>query len=622
MLQEPGPSETRVGLGRRRRRAAGQGPLRRRRHAPPGDRGREIADAARRAPRRGAPRPRRERWPGRRAPALDARPRGGRAGARRGAGRAARRARPASAEPADGGDARCSSTRRSPPRRRRSPAAAGVDDRRARRPRDRRLRASPSRSRSSVWNAGGQPVEVESVALESPDGWARAGAAEPRRAHVAPGKLEEWKLAADRPGRRAADGPLLPAPAARRAPSTTGARRSALRARRAVPAAGPARRRARSAHRRRRRSGSSARSTFRFRDEAIGEIRRPVRAAPARRCRSSSPDLLVWPLGQKGAQRLEVTLTSNSPEPVKGGSRSRRRPAGPPSRRRAFALAKRGGPRSSSRSRSRPPATLSPGRGSLADHGGAGRRRAFRPRHPPRSTTAHPAARRCRSRARSRSTRADIRLPPLRHVGYVRGAADRVPEALLAVGVPVEISHRARPRRRRSLALRRDRRRQPRLRDGPALAARQRPPARLRPRRRPPHRAVPAVPVRRRAASRPYTLEITRPHDRVTDETAPVTAARSATRSSRRPTAIGAADWDGWVQERGLYFAHTWAPAYTPLLAMADPGEPEQQGGLLVAAARQGPLRLHGARVLPAASRRRARRLPSLRQPARVEGEK
>jgi hypothetical protein len=30
-------------------------------------------------------------------------------------------------------------------------------------------------------------------------------------------------------------------------------------------------------------------------------------------------------------------------------------------------------------------------------------------------------------------------LPPLSHVGYIRGAADRVPEALLAIGVPVEI---------------------------------------------------------------------------------------------------------------------------------------------------------------------------------------
>ena len=85
------------------------------------------------------------------------------------------------------------------------------------------------------------------------------------------------------------------------------------------------------------------------------------------------------------------------------------------------------------------------------------------------------------------------------------------------------------------------------------------------------------------------------------------------------PNAIGPADWDGWVQERGLYFAHTWAPEYTPLLSMADPGGPEQKGGLLVARARQGPLRLHGPRLLPPASGRRARRVPTARQPARVE---
>ena len=34
---------------------------------------------------------------------------------------------------------------------------------------------------------------------------------------------------------------------------------------------------------------------------------------------------------------------------------------------------------------------------------------------------------------------ARIALPGLSHVGYVRGAADRVPEALLAVGVPIEL---------------------------------------------------------------------------------------------------------------------------------------------------------------------------------------
>jgi hypothetical protein len=36
------------------------------------------------------------------------------------------------------------------------------------------------------------------------------------------------------------------------------------------------------------------------------------------------------------------------------------------------------------------------------------------------------------------------------------------------------------------------------------------------------------------------------------------------------------------VQERGLYFAATWDAAWTPLLAMADPGAEEERGALLV----------------------------------------
>ncbi|MDO8664967.1 MAG: hypothetical protein Q7J79_00020, partial [Gemmatimonadales bacterium] len=40
------------------------------------------------------------------------------------------------------------------------------------------------------------------------------------------------------------------------------------------------------------------------------------------------------------------------------------------------------------------------------------------------------------------------------------------------------------------------------------------------------------------------------------------------------PNEIGDADWQGWVQERGLYFAHDWDPAYRPLLEMGDPATP------------------------------------------------
>jgi hypothetical protein len=79
----------------------------------------------------------------------------------------------------------------------------------------------------------------------------------------------------------------------------------------------------------------------------------------------------------------------------------------------------------------------------------------------------------------------------------------------------------------------------------------------------------------------PYPLRISR--DRVTDETAAVTLLAPEHPALRGPNRITAADFDGWVQERGLYFANPWDAAYEPLLGMADPGETMTRGSLLVA---------------------------------------
>jgi hypothetical protein len=49
------------------------------------------------------------------------------------------------------------------------------------------------------------------------------------------------------------------------------------------------------------------------------------------------------------------------------------------------------------------------------------------------------------------------------------------------------------------------------------------------------------------------------------------------------PNKLRQADFDGWVQERGLYFPSEWDSAYTPLLSCNDPGEKPLDGGLLVA---------------------------------------
>jgi LmbE family N-acetylglucosaminyl deacetylase len=49
------------------------------------------------------------------------------------------------------------------------------------------------------------------------------------------------------------------------------------------------------------------------------------------------------------------------------------------------------------------------------------------------------------------------------------------------------------------------------------------------------------------------------------------------------PNKITQKDFDGWVQERGLYFMSQWDAQFKPLLACNDPGEPSQKGGLLMA---------------------------------------
>jgi hypothetical protein len=49
------------------------------------------------------------------------------------------------------------------------------------------------------------------------------------------------------------------------------------------------------------------------------------------------------------------------------------------------------------------------------------------------------------------------------------------------------------------------------------------------------------------------------------------------------PNAITAADFDGWVEERGHSFLDSWDAHYTALTETADPGQDAQRGGLLVA---------------------------------------
>ena len=79
----------------------------------------------------------------------------------------------------------------------------------------------------------------------------------------------------------------------------------------------------------------------------------------------------------------------------------------------------------------------------------------------------------------------------------------------------------------------------------------------------------------------PYPLEISR--DRVTDENAEVRILAPNHPLMTTPNKITSKDFEGWVQERGLYFPKKWDPAWTPILSCNDPKEKPLDGGLLVA---------------------------------------
>jgi hypothetical protein len=77
-------------------------------------------------------------------------------------------------------------------------------------------------------------------------------------------------------------------------------------------------------------------------------------------------------------------------------------------------------------------------------------------------------------------------------------------------------------------------------------------------------------------------------NSRVTDEAAAVRILSPAHPLFTFPNRITPADFNGWVQERNLYSFGTFDPRYTPLLESADPGEPAQRGGEVIAQVGKG----------------------------------
>jgi LmbE family N-acetylglucosaminyl deacetylase len=84
----------------------------------------------------------------------------------------------------------------------------------------------------------------------------------------------------------------------------------------------------------------------------------------------------------------------------------------------------------------------------------------------------------------------------------------------------------------------------------------------------------------------PFPLKLSR--DRVTQENSEVRILKPDHPALNYPNKITSEDFEGWVQERGLYFPNEWSESYDALLSMNDKGEPARNGSLLIANYGQG----------------------------------
>ncbi|MES2306607.1 MAG: PIG-L family deacetylase [Gemmatimonadota bacterium] len=198
---------------------------------------------------------------------------------------------------------------------------------------------------------------------------------------------------------------------------------------------------------------------------------------------------------------------------------------------------------------------------------------------------------------------ADVKFPVLAAIGYVRGGGDLVPEALLNSGLPVKLLT-GEALERGSLdgfkvivlgarAYEADeslRRAHPRLmrwlqNGGTLLIQYEQQPY-----------------MRGNFAPKPFLIN--NPMDRVTDEKAKVTFLAKTHPALLSPNKITDFDFDDWIQERGLDFARSWDPAWTPILETHDADDVAREGGLLVARVGKGTAIYTGLsfnRQLPAA---------------------
>lgn len=86
----------------------------------------------------------------------------------------------------------------------------------------------------------------------------------------------------------------------------------------------------------------------------------------------------------------------------------------------------------------------------------------------------------------------------------------------------------------------------------------------------------------------PFPASMAQQAVRVTDPDSPVRFVIPDSPLLNAPNKITLADFQGWVQERGLYFLSNWDPRYKAPLGLTDDGEPETTGGLVYASDGKG----------------------------------
>lgn len=452
--------------------------------------------------------------------------------------------------------------------------------------------------RLSTWNAGDAPVEAAaSLAIDGATAWEPDGACLGRAVVIQPNSVEHCQVSVRVPANHRYTVPYfletertgsvyaaLGDPAVRGLPFDPEPIRAAFTVR--AGGSEPFR--------------IEIPATFRFRDQVLGEVRRPVQVVPRVGVRME-PTAGVWARGGT-ARTLTVTLQHGAPDTTRGTVRLEAPTGWNVTPAQAFTLSR---PEEMARFSFSvaPGASARPGRYELRAvarvEGGQEFDLGVQVIDYP-----HVTSRLLPSRSVTTVHLADVALPAVARVGYVRGAADRVPEALREAGLAVDLLDRAVLERgdfsawevivigprafETDTAL---------VEHGLRLVDWVRRGGRL------------VVQYQQHAyfngGQLPLPMALApRGHDRVTDAEAVVTVREPGDPPFSGPNRITADDWDGWVQERGLYFARSWDPGWTEFIALSDPGEDPLRGGLLATRVGEGTYIYTGLsffRQLPAA---------------------